>query len=192
MGKLVDELTDKRIKAAQAQAALCKLSDGNGLYLMVATSGSKWWRFDYRFGGKQQSISFGIYGTRDDQISLSKARDLAEAARADIKKGVNPADPRKALKAASVKDETRTFRQVADEWLKTRAGGGKKTYARDARMVGYLKDGKGTAKGFDRVDVEDVELRHLSPLLKVVNHPTRVRFVSAARNIVAFAKVHGD
>ncbi len=42
------------------------------------------------------------------------------------------------------------------------------------------------------VPMDQVDLAHLSPLLKAVNHPTRVRLLSAARKIIAFAKVHGD
>jgi len=66
-----------------------------------------------------------------------------------------------------------------------------KTYARDDRMVGYLKDGKETAPGFGRVVIDRVELGHLSPILKAVNHPTRIRLISAARKIISYAKAHG-
>jgi hypothetical protein len=66
-----------------------------------------------------------------------------------------------------------------------------KTYARDDRMVGYLKDGKETAPGFGRFVIDRVELGHLSPILKAVNHPTRLRLISAARKIISYAKAHG-
>ena len=37
-----------------------KLSDGKGLYLLLNKSG-KYWRFKYRFAGKEKSLSIGVY-----------------------------------------------------------------------------------------------------------------------------------
>jgi len=38
-----------------------RLTDGKGLYLEVAKSGGKWWRFKYRFDGKEKRLSLGVY-----------------------------------------------------------------------------------------------------------------------------------
>ena len=38
-----------------------KLSDGQGLYLYVMPNGSKYWRFIYRFNGKQKMEAMGVY-----------------------------------------------------------------------------------------------------------------------------------
>ncbi len=38
-----------------------KLTDEEGLYLLVAKSGGKWWRLDYRFNGKRKTLSLGTY-----------------------------------------------------------------------------------------------------------------------------------
>jgi len=51
--------------------------DGDGLYLVVSPKGTKWWRFDYRFDGKQQTLSLGVYGSEESQVGLSQARDSA-------------------------------------------------------------------------------------------------------------------
>ena len=40
-----------------------KLTDGDGLYLLINPTGSKWWRFDYRFDGKRKTLSLGVYPT---------------------------------------------------------------------------------------------------------------------------------
>ena len=66
-----------------------------------------------------------------------------------------------------------------------------KRYDRDERMVRYLKEGKGTAPGFAKATMDQIELGHISPLLKAVNHPTRIRLISAARKIISYAKAHG-
>jgi hypothetical protein len=37
-----------------------KYSDGSGLHLLVTRSG-KYWRLNYRFGGKQKTLALGVY-----------------------------------------------------------------------------------------------------------------------------------
>ena len=46
-------LTDTAIRNAKPAANARKLFDECGLYREVALSGGKWWRFKYRFGGKE-------------------------------------------------------------------------------------------------------------------------------------------
>ena len=46
---------------------------------------------------------------------------------------------------------------------------------------------------FGTVPIVDLDYAlHLLPILKVVNHPTRIRLHSTARNIIKFAKAHGE
>jgi hypothetical protein len=55
------------IGAAKVRDKPYKLTDGNGLHLLV---GSKLWRLRYRFGGKQLMLSLGAF----PDVSLSTAR----------------------------------------------------------------------------------------------------------------------
>ena len=54
-------LTDVQIRNAKASAKGTKLSDANGLYLYVAPSGTKSWRYDYQFAAKRKTFTFGTY-----------------------------------------------------------------------------------------------------------------------------------
>ncbi|MBN0038364.1 DUF4102 domain-containing protein, partial [Pseudomonas aeruginosa] len=45
-------LTDSAIKTAKPKEKPYKLSDAQGLYLLVNPNGSKLWRLKYRVGGK--------------------------------------------------------------------------------------------------------------------------------------------
>ena len=54
-------LTDVQAHTAKPREKTYKLTDGNGLYLQVAPAGGKWWRFKYRFGGKEKLLSFGTF-----------------------------------------------------------------------------------------------------------------------------------
>ena len=64
-------LTDTKIKNSKPQAKQYKLYDTAGLFMIVAPSGGKWWRFKYRFDGKAKTISMGTY----PEVSLAKARE---------------------------------------------------------------------------------------------------------------------
>ena len=80
-----------------------KITDSNGLYLTVEPSGSKLWRFRYRFGGKQNNLSCGVF----PKVSLDKARRRRDEFRALLAEGVNPSAHAKAERAAKVADELR-------------------------------------------------------------------------------------
>ncbi len=38
-----------------------KLTDGGGLFLYVKSKHKKFWRYSYRFAGKQKTLSIGTY-----------------------------------------------------------------------------------------------------------------------------------
>lgn len=52
-------LTDIQVRNAKAGAAPYKLTDGNGMSLLVHPNGAKFWRFSYRFRGKQKTLAPG-------------------------------------------------------------------------------------------------------------------------------------
>jgi hypothetical protein len=54
-------LTDFEIKKAKPSSKPIRMFDAGGLYLEVATSGGKLWRFKYRFNGKEKRQALGTY-----------------------------------------------------------------------------------------------------------------------------------
>lgn len=50
-------LTDKAASYAKPRTTPYKVADGNGLYLLVNPSGSKLWRWKYRFAGKEKLMA---------------------------------------------------------------------------------------------------------------------------------------
>jgi hypothetical protein len=52
-------LTNIAIQKAKPQSKPTKISDGGGLYLLVQPNGGKWWRYKYRFAGKEKLLAFG-------------------------------------------------------------------------------------------------------------------------------------
>ncbi len=106
-------LTDIAIRRAQPAKKSRKMFDGRGLYLEVAPRGGKWWRFKYRFGGKEKRLSLGVY----PDVSLKEARLRCEDARRMLTREIDPSEHRQALKAARVQEASNSFEAVAREWL---------------------------------------------------------------------------
>jgi len=89
-----------------------KMGDAGGLYLEVAPSGGKWWRLKYRHGGKEKRLSLGVY----PDVSLKDARQRRDDARKLLANDVDPAENRKATKAAKVERAGNSFEVIAREW----------------------------------------------------------------------------
>ena len=104
-------LNNPTIRNAKAEAKQRKLYDSGGLYLLVAPSGGKWWRFKYRFGGKEKLISLGTY----PQVSLKDARDERDKAKKLLRNRIDPAFERKVVKLAE--SGQGSLEAVAREWL---------------------------------------------------------------------------
>ena len=99
-----NKLTESAVKKAEPKTKQFKLSDGGGLYLLVHTNGSKYWRFDFRFDGKQKSSSLGVW----PEVTLAEARTKRDQAKSKIKEGVNPIKAKKEKK-------TQLFEQIQEK-----------------------------------------------------------------------------
>jgi integrase len=99
-------LKDIALRSAKPDTKDYRLSDGDGLYLLVKTLGAKWWRFDYSFEGKRKTLSLGVY----PQVSLADARIKTQEARSQVSQGINPSDARKQLKVNQKQSQENTHR----------------------------------------------------------------------------------
>ncbi len=106
-------LTDTAIRKVKPAAKPQRLFDGGGLYLEVSPAGGKLWRLKYRHGGKEKRLALGAY----PDTGLANARDKREAARKLLAAGVDPAEQRKARKAAGEERAANSFAVIAAEWL---------------------------------------------------------------------------
>lgn len=110
-----DTLTDAAIRRASPGPKPTRLFDGRGLYLEVRPHGGKWWRLKYRFEGKEKLLSLGTY----PDVSLKKARERRESARAVLVSGIDPSTARKAVKASLAGGPANAFEAVAREFHET-------------------------------------------------------------------------
>ena len=88
------------------------MSDGDGLFLVVMPSGSKYWRLRYFFAGKEKLLAFGVY----PDISLADARERRAEAQRLLAKGNDPADAKRTAKRLSQQRNAHSFEAVAREW----------------------------------------------------------------------------
>lgn len=106
-------LSDTAIRAAKPKDKTYLMTDGEGMYLEITPSGGKWWRFKYRFDGKQKRLSLGTY----PDTGLKDAREKRQEARRLLAAGVDPSENRKAQKAAGSGDAANSFEVIAREWF---------------------------------------------------------------------------
>lgn len=111
MGRPILPLTDTKVRQAKPGPTPQRLSDGDGLYLLVQPTGGKWWRFDYSHQGRRKTLSFGTF----PEVSLALARERRMEARKKVAAGIDPSRERQEAREAAV--QALTFGEVADEWL---------------------------------------------------------------------------
>jgi len=117
-------LTDVTIRKAVPKEKDYKLTDGEGLYLLVAKSGGKRWRYRYSIEGKSETVALGTYPA----VSLKRARKMRDEMREKVAMGISPAQERRRQKEEAkqqriVEMQSRefTFEKLSDalmeEWL---------------------------------------------------------------------------
>jgi integrase len=106
-------LTDKTIRAIKPTHKTQRIFDGGGLYLEISPTGGKWWRWKYRFGGKEKRLSLGVY----PDTSLADARERRDAGRKLLAAGVDFGEHRKAAKATGAAAAASSFEVVTREWF---------------------------------------------------------------------------
>ncbi|MEC4747585.1 integrase arm-type DNA-binding domain-containing protein [Methylomicrobium sp. Wu6] len=103
-------LSDTACKNAKPKEKPYKLADEKGMFLLVNSNGSKYFRLKYRFAGKEKLLALGVY----PDTSLKDARTKRDQAREQIAKGIDPGIARKIEKAGSAEN---TFSAVAKEFI---------------------------------------------------------------------------
>ena len=106
-------LTAIAIKSAKGRHKPYKLTDGDGLYLAVMPNGSRYWRMNYRFLGKQKTLSFGVW----PDTGLADARAQRDAARKLLARGGDPGEQIKLDRIAATVAAANSFQAIAEEWL---------------------------------------------------------------------------
>jgi integrase len=109
-------LSGTAIRNAKPKTRPYKIADGEGLFLLIMPSGSKYWRLRYFFAGKEKLLALGVY----PEISLTDARDRRAQARKDLATGKDPGEVKKEAKQLAMVEDANTFEVIAREWYDKR------------------------------------------------------------------------
>ena len=77
-------LSDAKARNAKPRPKPYKISDGEGLFLLIMPSGSKYWRLKYFFAGKEKLLALGVY----PEVTLADARERRAQARKVLAAGM--------------------------------------------------------------------------------------------------------
>ncbi|MRS90552.1 DUF4102 domain-containing protein [Enterobacteriaceae bacterium RIT714] len=160
-------LTDIKVRTAKPTDKQYKLTDGNGMHLLVHPNGSKYWRLQYRFSGKQKMLALGVY----PDVSLADARARRDEARKLLANSIDPGDKKKNDKVEQ--EEARTFEQLAIEWHATNK---KWSEEHSRRVLKSLEDNLFPAIG--KRNIIDLKTRDLLAPIKAVELSGRLEVAS--------------
>jgi integrase len=108
-------LTHTALQALKPKDKNYAVTDRDGLYIDVLTSGSMVWRYKYYFNGKREKLTIGRY----PEIGLAKARELRDQAAGRLALGESPAQAKQLDKIERKIDAARSnnFEDLARRWV---------------------------------------------------------------------------
>ncbi|KEA53427.1 integrase [Mangrovibacter sp. MFB070] len=157
-------LTDIKVRSAKLQEKEYTLVDGDGMFLLIHPNGSKYWRFRFRFGGKQHLMAFGVY----PETSLADARQKREEARRLVAAGIDPREHKRAVKEEQA-EEIITFESVARDW---HASNQKWSESHSGRVLKSLEDNLFDAIG--KRNIAELKTKDLLTPIKAVEMSGRL------------------
>ena len=129
--KAYKKLTDSMLKGLKPKDKDYSLSDGASLYLVIKPTGYKSWRFNYSLKGKSRTLYIGEYPT----IGLAKARELHQAARELLQRGIDPSQHKQQVKAFN--PTAHSFEAIGREWFVFKAPTWEESYS--SKIIAYLE-----------------------------------------------------
>jgi integrase len=129
------------------------------MYLLVKSSG-KYWRLNYRFAGKQKTLSLGVYPA----VTLADARKKRAEARVRLAVGEDPSTAKKAAAQRAQTAATNTFEVVARKWLKKSGEGRAETT--QSRVVSWFE--RDVFPSFGDMPIAEVRPRHVLDMLEKI------------------------
>jgi integrase len=132
-------------------------ADGGSLYLRVEPSGARRWAFIFRWHGKRTEMGLGSALA----VTLARAREIAQTARADVEAGTNPVEKRRRDRAHVA---GRSFGQAAEDLMAALAAGFKSDVHKAQWRTTLMVDAARLApKDVSAITTEDV-LSVLKPI----------------------------
>ncbi len=182
MKRTSKKLTELELKKAQVKDKDYNLSDGDGLYFVIRKNGSKFFRLDFRYGGKRLSMSLGVY----PKTTLTEARDKTLEAKKLLNNNINPISEKKLNKIS----EEISLNFVINKWLEIRKlNSSENTYLTNQRILKNVSDKIGN------VAIKDIQRQNYIDLILDIQKKGRIetglRILSLLFKIYQFAVTNG-
>ncbi|PSJ57490.1 tyrosine-type recombinase/integrase [Kumtagia ephedrae] len=179
-------LTDTAIKALRSQNKLYKVSDRDGMYVVVQPSGVIVFRYDYRLNGRRETLTLGRYGP--DGLSLARAREKLIDAKRAISEGRSPAQEKQHDKRRL--KEAKRFGEFGEKWFQESRMADS---TRAMRRSIYERDILPTFRNRLLTEIAPDDLRMMCGKVKDRGAPaTAVHVRDIVKLIFAFAILHGE
>lgn len=179
-------LTDTAIKALRSQKKLYKVSDRDGMYVVVQPSGAIVFRYDYRLNGRRETLTLGRYGP--DGLSLARAREKLIDAKRAISEGRSPAQEKQHDKRRL--KEAKRFGEFGEKWFQESRMADS---TRAMRRSIYERDILPTVRNRLLTEITPDDLRLMCGKVKDRGAPaTAVHVRDIVKLIFAFAILHGE
>ncbi|UJX43846.1 tyrosine-type recombinase/integrase [Xanthobacter sp. YC-JY1] len=179
-------LKDTAIKALRSQKKLYKVSDRDGMYVVVQPSGAIVFRYDYRLNGRRETLTLGRYGP--EGLSLARARERLIDAKRAISEGRSPAQEKQHDKRRL--KEAKRFGEFGEKWFQQSRMA---ESTRAMRRSIYERDILPTFRNRLLTEITPDDLRMMCGKVKERGAPaTAVHVRDIVKLIFAFAILHGE
>jgi len=181
-------LVDSTVKNAKPKpdGKPCNYTDGGGMYLHVKPTG-KFWRYNYRIGGKMKTLSIGTY----PEIGLKDARQRHQEARDLLARGVDPSAYKRELQATKADNITNSFEAIAREWFIKHLA--HKSLTHITRTTSYME--RDVFPFIGKRPIAELKPLELIPVIeriqKRITHDTHLRVLGTIGQIFRYAFATG-
>ncbi|WP_447868269.1 integrase domain-containing protein [Rahnella aceris] len=162
MARTTRPLTHTEVQKAKATDKDLTLHDGDGLFLLVKTTGKKIWRFRYQVPGtsKRTMISLGAYPA----LSLADAREMRAQKLAMLVRGIDPqARAGEEAEKLQIAQES-IFVNVARKWFELKQSHVSEDHAKDI----WRSIEKDILPSIENVPVQELKARTLIQVLEPI------------------------
>ncbi|HGY1227924.1 TPA: integrase domain-containing protein [Citrobacter farmeri] len=129
MARITRPLTNNEILKAKPREKDFTLHDGDGLFLLVKTTGKKLWRFRYQrpVSGTRTNLSLGSYPA----LTLAAARQIRNQHLTTLAQGMDPQQQQEQASEQRQIELDSIFSTVAANWFKMKSKSVTEDYAKD-------------------------------------------------------------
>lgn len=181
----LNDLIIRQAKPAEGKSVV--LLDGDGLRLVIAPTGRKYWQFKTKAGGKESTAQIGIYPA----MSLDKARREAERMRGLVREGRSPVAENRIRKLHNRVQAATTFGGIAKELMDNKRKSVSPAYYK--KMNGAI--GANLLPMLGPLPIQQIDSRILREALRKIEARGSLEMLGNVRRwageIFDYAKAHG-